>query len=160
MPPATEPWDELVLQALEARLLTIQGGSDYWHSMAQVRRVRSGFQTLTEYPGIEIALAGAEHERPDQAISDGFATAMFVVINVLNEFGGEPGDVSREIIRLKTDVQLALLTDHRLGATVRDVRIKETHHIYPSDNEEQLCGATLLVELPFETARTNPYALP
>jgi len=155
MPPAGQPWTVVVLAALEARLATIQGDPDYYNAIAQVRRVRAGFPSLTEFPGIEVLLGDVEHERRQQAVSDGFANAVVVQLNALDRIGGESDDISDAILRLARDVHTALLNDHTLGGTVEDVRILRTEPFYPSDPDEPLCGAAILVELPFVNARDN-----
>jgi len=154
--PATEPVAELIIQNIEAALLTISpqnSTTDYWNKIRSVHRHDVGYPTLSSYPSIVLMMG-------NKTISDELDAHEYSLnteeLNIRMDIWLEQtSDAALQMQRIERDVRTALMLDPRRTTSGTELAV-HTHitgatYNYAADLSQPNALVELDVTIKFRT---------
>jgi hypothetical protein len=152
MPPSGTPVKEAVLQNLETALAAIAAGAAYYTTVARVQRINTVPIDLPEYPAIVLVPLGTDYDPPGAATTLAIAGHYRVQATLIIR---SRTDAVADLENFIRDVHKALLVDPTRGGLAIDTRLVSDSVYYPTDIEEPVALADLVIEVHYRTTRTD-----
>lgn len=152
MPPSGSPVKELILQNMETTLAAINGGSDYYTTVAVVDRINVIPIEIREYPAIIITPIGTDYDQPGEATTLALAGNYRVRLTLVVRTRTDPSMTIENFVR---DVHTALIVDITRGGYAINTRMLSDDVFYPTQIEEPVAIADCVIDVRYRTLRTD-----
>lgn len=152
MPPSGTPVKEAILQNLETVLATISAGSDYYTNVATVTRINAVPIDLPEFPAIVLSPLGTEYDPPGQATTLAIAGHYRIRATLVVRTRSDAVAALENFIR---DVHRCILLDTTRGGLAVDTRLLSDEVYYPTDIDEPVALAELVILVIYRTTRSE-----
>lgn len=152
MPPSSESLKEQILANIVTTLEGVTGGSDYFHTIYQVKRLDTPSTSFASFPAVLVVPLSTQYDNPRSAVV-GANHGSFQI--QLSCFIRTATDISKQIERLIHDVHTALWVDISRGGIALNTRIVSDDVFYPSPETEPLGGVDISIEVDYRTPRTD-----
>lgn len=150
MPPPYEPVSERILEALVARLQSIQAGADYWYTIGTIVRLSKFDTALPKMPAITFQVAD---DTEDDSTTNGYITGQLRVVLGLHIIDNVNPALAVE--RLLADVKRAVRVDFSLGNTSLDAHaVSSRRWLVPVETGR--AGATLELLIDYRHRYNDP----
>lgn len=161
MPPVGEPLTETILQDIQDAFELIQGGADYYTTVpvANIKRAEMGEVEVTAFPAIVYTPGMIEYDtepretRVLRVITGRWTLHATILLQTRT-------DAVLKVERFIRDVHKAWNVDRRRGGNALDSRLVRSTPYYPSDPDDDVCGAYLEFEVWFRTALDDLNTVP
>lgn len=161
MPPTGEPLTELILQNIQGAFGAIQGGTDYYTTVpvANIKRAEVGEVEVTAFPAIVLVPGTIEYDtepretRVLRVITGKWSISVTLLLQTRT-------DAVLKVERFIRDVHKAWNVDRRRGNYAMDSRLRMSTPYYPSDPDDDVCGAYMEFEVWFRTGLDDLNSVP
>ena len=161
MAPTGEPLTEIILQDIQDAFEAIQGGDDYYTTVpvANIHRAEIGEVEVVAFPAIVLVPGTIEYDtepretRVLRTITGRWTIHVTLLLQTRT-------DAVRKVERFIRDVHKAWNVDRRRGNYALDSKLRLSTPYYPSDPDDDVCGAYMEFEVWFRSALDDLNSVP
>jgi hypothetical protein len=148
----TEPAVESVMANVKSTLDGITQRAGYWNTIREVFRSPETLPEGVAHPFIAVFMEGSPIEVQTN-VED--LETMNVHIDAWDQVS-DADNLERDALRLRQDIEKALMTDHTRGGNAQSTHMRRYDVIYVNDVQGSYCGVTMDWEIVVRYTRGTP----
>ena len=155
MPPSGTPVKEAIIQNLKTALTAINGGSDYYTTVANVTRYHGGPMDLSEFPAVVIVPLTNDYDEPATQGTLTIAAHLRIQISLFLRSRGTGSDQPESIENFIRDAHKAVLVDRTRNNLAITTFAVNDEVFYPTEDDDPYTAANLTIEVVYRTQWDN-----